>query len=453
MAYLCALLIKINGGNVTTVIARIPGVLLNLCAWCAGVAVIKKFMGKVWSVFGAFLLGIMPYFISQCRFGLDCNLLVSMLTISVFFLICAIEKKKTMWYFVTGILWGLTYYTYTLSYIPNTLGILVITVGLLLKKKINWKQILAWWIPVILLGLPLFGMICVNQFQLETIHILGITLPRLPEYRVGELVFNIETILANIKTEITDIFCYDWLTYNSFPDFYNFYKISVFFLAVGLACYYVTFVMRIVKKSFHPEMILGIMWLLYFCEGMILGGNGPNINKLNGLMFFSFYFVVYGIRAGIRCLKKMTKGNERWSYAAAAVIGIVYLVSGIQFADYYFNEYPTSVYPQVYFDSGYEELLNADDDKKTYIECTGDEYIYFLYSLRPNPYDYNLPERTSNEYENYVLEFPLLLEYDASARYIIHDYQDVYKMMLEESGFSETEHSGKYVVYEKNLAD
>jgi hypothetical protein len=265
--------------------------------------------------------------------------------------------------------------------------------------------------------------------------------------------FDTETVLANIKTEITDIFCYDWLPYNSFPDFYNFYKISVFFLAVGLVCYYVVFFRRIVKKSFHPELILGIMWLLYFCEGMMLGGNGPNVNKLNGLMFFSFYFILYGIRAGIWCLKKLTKGNERWSGSAVAVIGIIYLVNGIHFVDYYFNEYPTSVYPQIYFESGYEGLLDTDDDRKTYIACTMGEYIYFLYSMKLNPYDYDLPERTSNEYGNYVLEFPLVLEYDTSARYIIQDYQEVYKEMLEASGLSETEHWEMYVVYEKSSSD
>lgn len=95
-AYLCAIFIKVFGkGEWDVIWMRMPGVILNLAGYIAGVQIIGKVFEEKWKMFSAFVLAILPYFIIQCRFGLDCNLLVSMLTISLCLLCYSLEYRKT----------------------------------------------------------------------------------------------------------------------------------------------------------------------------------------------------------------------------------------------------------------------------------------------------------------------------------------------------------------------
>ena len=74
-AYLCAIFIRIFGhGEPDVIWFRMPGILLNIAGYLAGLHIIRKVFGKKWEMFSAFILAILPYFIMQCRFGLDCNL-------------------------------------------------------------------------------------------------------------------------------------------------------------------------------------------------------------------------------------------------------------------------------------------------------------------------------------------------------------------------------------------
>lgn len=82
-AYLTAILIKIFGYSIY--IIRMPAVLLRFLLVISGFLIVKENKSKYQSLIFILLLAITPYFIMQSRWGLDCNLLVGFLTISIYF--------------------------------------------------------------------------------------------------------------------------------------------------------------------------------------------------------------------------------------------------------------------------------------------------------------------------------------------------------------------------------
>lgn len=112
------------------------GGVIGILSYIAGVNIIRKCMGEKWGILSGFLLAIFPYFIMQFRFGLDCNLLLDMSTIGIYFLILANERKKYFLFAFAGIVSGICYYTYALSYITNTVFLVLVLGYWLYTKKI-----------------------------------------------------------------------------------------------------------------------------------------------------------------------------------------------------------------------------------------------------------------------------------------------------------------------------
>lgn len=114
-AYLSMILIKIFGYS--NIIIRIPSVITRILLSISAFYIIKDEKNKIKNIIFLLLLTISPYFIMQSRWGLDCNLLVGFLTISIFILYKALKKDNIYMLFLSGMFFGLSLYTYALSYL------------------------------------------------------------------------------------------------------------------------------------------------------------------------------------------------------------------------------------------------------------------------------------------------------------------------------------------------
>lgn len=132
-AYLCMIFVKLWGLNIWTM--RLPAALIGILFYLAGTDLLRKRWGEKRALFPAFLMAVMPYFIMQPRFGLDCNLMLGLTTLGLWFLVKAFEKQKLRWYFIAGVVWGIAYYTYALSYIFDTIFLILTGIYLLYIKK------------------------------------------------------------------------------------------------------------------------------------------------------------------------------------------------------------------------------------------------------------------------------------------------------------------------------
>ena len=420
--YLCAVFIHFLGGGAWDIVwMRLPGIILNLVAYIAGIQIIGKIFEEKWKLFSAFLLAILPYFIMQCRFGLDCNLLVSMLTISLFFLCISLEHRKIWLFLLTGIFYGLTYYTYVLSYIPNTLLLLLMTLYLFSKDKRLLPKLLCVWIPAGLIAFPLFLVVLINQFDLPQIEVGLITITKLVHYRGGEFDLQLPLVLKNSGMVLSSILSKDYLPYNAFNKYYTMYGISIPFIVVGFYDCTKHAINNIKEKSkdIDYSVILWSTFTLYFIFGCLLGGDNANVNKMNGIFFPQFFLLVWGIRKVYDWFeKKYVKSVKIYMSLLCAV----YLLSFTSFTHYYFVDYAKDIYPQSLFEDTYAGILehlreNHLEQNRIYVPESS--YIYYLLSADRNPYELTIYDGWISEIDNFYFSFPD--EVDPAAVYIIRD--------------------------------
>ena len=183
--------------DLALILIRFPAVILNLFGLIAFYFIFRLKNNSFKSLLLTFIIGTCPFSIMHSRWALDCYLLYPMLIISFCFLYYAIEKKKDVLYFTSGISFGITLYSYITSYLIIFIFVSSFGIYLLLKHRINIKQALLFAIPLFVVALPLITMVFINVFDLPEIKIGLVTIPRFYLNRVDEFSFrNIFIVLS-----------------------------------------------------------------------------------------------------------------------------------------------------------------------------------------------------------------------------------------------------------------
>lgn len=110
--YTTAILIKLLGNNLISI--RLPAVIFSVLSIICIYKMVKKFKGHKSALLVMFLFTIMPWHIMQSRWGLDCNLLSSMITISIYLL--SISKKPIQYIITRNSFWRNIIYICTFIY-------------------------------------------------------------------------------------------------------------------------------------------------------------------------------------------------------------------------------------------------------------------------------------------------------------------------------------------------
>ena len=288
-AYLTALLIKIIGCSYSLV--RVISVIFGILVIIFSYLISKEFLDKKESLLIMTMVSLCPYFIQASRIGLDCNLLLGMSLISIYLFIKAIQKEKQQLFILSGIFFGLCFYTYAIAYIYIPIMLFLCIIYLIINKKIKIKNLLFFIIPIVLLATPLVLFIMVNYGIINEMKILGITISKIPLFRSGEI--KISNFFTNIfKT--TDLLSYDMNEYNALPLFGTIYYTLIPFYTIGTITYTKKFLTELKNKIFNLENIIYISLLSNYIIFMII--EYPNINKLNSIYFSMIYITLYGIK-------------------------------------------------------------------------------------------------------------------------------------------------------------
>jgi len=438
-AYLAALLIKLFGYSIK--IIRLPAVLFRIVIFISILFIMKDEKNKLKTIIFLYLFSICPYFIMQSRWGLDCNLLVGSLSIAIAVLIRAIEKNLNYLFLISGLLFGLCLYTYALSYIIIPILLIMIFLYLLYIKKIQFKQIIIFAIPLFIFALPLILMILVNNDIIEEIHGF-ITIPKLPEYRGAEI--SLKNIVCSSYI-ITCIFSYDnpvifndSLIYNSLPNFGTIYYISIPFFIIGFVQSLKMFDIEIRNKEFKNNIIF-VFWFfsVLLCQILI---ETPNINKANAIFVPILYFITLGIMHVIR------KENS-----IIIPIIIIFTLNFILFLNYYFYHYNNDYSDQYFFATDYFDAIEFSktlEKKHVYVQdrLSAEEYIYVLLDNKVSPYEYKKEDIIVNyNNTNIVYNFSIPANGTLDDAYIISSENNMVGS-FENIGFS-SKKFGKFIVY------
>lgn len=433
-AYLAIPFVKLFGLTVKAV--RMPAFCMSVLTYFFGTLIVKESFGKKAVLPAQFLFVALPYFMMSARFALDCNLLLAMSTMSIFLLMHAVKKGRWYDYTFAGISWGISLYSYALSYLTIPVFFLLILSYLLHKRQIKWKHVIALGIPVGVLALPLMLTVYINQFQKAEIMFGPFTIPRLPDYRGSEIIFN--NIYGNLTIVLQAILTKDWLPYNAFENFGTIYRISIPFLVIGFFIVFYKVIDSCAKEKCFTYLAFPFFWSISeLITGCLIGGDGPNINKMNGIFFALLVFIVAGY-LGIEHLlqSERIKDKKIPKVYRYGVLGY-YCFLLLCFAGYYYKTYPEDIYPQFAFSDDYSDVLEREKDnlqkaERVYIDS---RYIYYLFYSGLSPYEYQIAENGEKGWSNIVFSLPAELE--ENAVYVVRFYEFDYIDQLKKAGFQE----------------
>ncbi len=447
--YVTSIFIKLFGFNLTSI--RATAVIFNCLAIGACYLMIRKNIGEKSALLVTLILSLNPWNIMSSRWGLDCNLLAPCLIISLFFLLRA---QKWYDYILAGISFGVTLYTYAISYIIVPLFLLLSLIYMLYVKKINFKNIIILGIPIFIFALPLMLMLLVNNGFIDQINWI-ITIPKLPNYREAEVSF--KNVITNLKS-LDKVFVYDDLPFNSLPEFGTLYNFAIILSVCGMIIEAFELIKNIKQKKFKANSIIFLLFVAVACTMLLIAD--INISKSNAiyfpLIFFCYSSIHFIYQRQNTKLKNNTEKNKKieiiFSRIILVMIALMYIINFSMFSYYYFTQYAKDYEHQQFFEKDLIEAIRQVNgrtelkDKKVCI-CTGAErpHIYALYANPISPYEFN---ETRDENDNYGRFIVNEKKIDDTYAYIVRADSDFSYTLVHDYGFT-SEVVGIYILLYK----
>lgn len=445
--YLAAIMIKLFGNSVFSV--RLPAILLSVISALALSLTIRKELGNTASVITMFFFCILPFSFMHSRWGLDAYLLFPMMIFSVTVFYFAVRHEKTRWFILSGVVFGLTLYSYSVSFMLVPALLCISLIYLLIIKKITWKNIIALGIPLFLLAIPLMLMLAINNGLIGEIRTRFFTIPQLISYGVTEVGFTnmINCLNFGPNNVFYNLFVNDNLLYNVVPRFGTIYYVSIPLFLYGM----ILSVKRLIKSVREKNISFDLIMLSLFFAVLLVSMSidKTNVNRSSGIYISIIYFLTLG------CLEILKK-----SKLAAAVTAVIYLVSFGLFLHYYFTDFSKDLEPDILFAS-LSDLDNALDfvetvyqgEETVYVLGRSRPYIYTLLSRQVDPYSFNQKMVLSNDdyvkiYDKYRFRLDAVLP---DCIYVLTDLNDI-PADIEKHDFS-SQQFGSVLVYYPKTAD
>ena len=375
--YLAALSVRLFGYSALSL--RLPAVLLSCLAALSFALLMRSVYGNAASIFGMGLFIVLPFSVMHSRWGLESYLLFPMLMISCALFALAVRKEKTWIYAVSGISFGITLYSYALSYIIIPVLLAVCIAVLVFTKKMKWKYLFAMGIPLFLLAFPLILLLAVNNGLIEEIRTSFISIPKLDTYRSNDI--NIQNIPGNIKFDKANIFYrilfFDMLPYNAIVQYGTMYYFSIPLILWGGYITVRNAINSLKERKFSVDFLMAVLFLTSFLFSLMLVD--ININRTCEIFIPLFYFLCTALTALWQ--------KKRMAAAAAALIFLIHFGS---FYHYYLTDYSEELIKPVFIHSiddvkeAMDFIETIDDGEKT-TYFIRQPYIWAILALEVDP--------------------------------------------------------------------
>ncbi len=431
--YLAAILFRLFSPSVFWL--RIPIVISNLMLCTSVYILVKKSISKNWALFSFVFMMLIPFSMMYTRFALDCNLFVGFLSAFVVLFDYALDKQENKWFVFCGVFLGITLYTYILSWMLLPLVLLATMIYLVYVKKVNIKQMMFMLIPAFIMALPLFGVLIVNIFGLESIEITYFTISKMFFWRQGEISLN--NVFDNFNF-LWSALTYDAFDYNSNALFGTIYYTMIPCFFVGLFVICKETIKSIKDKKYSIFTMISIIFIANYILNLMIAD--PNVSKANSWYFSIGYITVFGLR---------------YLYQKYEKIGILFLtsfaVSSLLFMAVFYSDSSKDL--NYLFKDGIGELITHYQHKypnmDIYIESYDEKpYAWYIADTLPDPY--------SIDYRNYIapnVNFYLPDENSGNSVFILlEDYERItalYQEYEKDPTKISLEAFGEYQVYIK----
>ena len=402
--YLAALMIKIFGYSLLVV--RVPAVIFSLITLIFGYLLGKELKGKSFGLLVASIITICPFFFMSSRWALDCNLMLGMFAASAFALLKAIKSEKTSLFIISGLLFGLTLYTYALSYLMIPVILLFILIYLIYIKKINIKNFFSFCIPLGILALPLIIQVAVQAGFIGEIKTNYFSIVSMTAGRIGEVsIFNIWDNL----TSIGNYFVFDTVV-SSKSVFGTMYLFSIPLILFGIIITFYKGFKGIKNKEFNLYTYFSLIFLGFFISLLLVKSSTIIIWRGNAMFMFLAIFLALGIW--------YVSNKIKYSWI---IISIIYLIAFSYFTYDYFKLLPVRYYnssePMTDYMLALEDAKKIDKDIYT---VKLDEFNYTnlwaALALKTSPYKY---EERAEGFDK--INFNIPDKYEEDAVYLVFE--------------------------------
>lgn len=362
-AYLSYPIIKILGLNVlsTRLLMALVGCLTLLVLYIF----LNKAFNKKESLIFLFIFAILPWHILKSRWALESNLFPDLIIYSLILIYFGLKNKKKRYFIISSIILGISTYSYGTSYLFVPLFLIILYSYLIKKKKMKLKDAILYFSITGLVSLPMILYVIINFFELDTIKIFGITIPRLYENRM----YNDTLLKGNIFSSLIDnimkfltitLLQQDATLYNSIDYFGLYYYFSFPIILYG--------VYKSIKDK--KNIYLKIIAIVFIASIPTCLFMPPNINRSNIIWIPIMFYLCYGNVLLYKNYKKISK-----------VILLLYLISFALFEIYYFTGYKNEIKEYSYY--GLEESIKYSEEvgyKNLYIiDTINQPYIFYLF--------------------------------------------------------------------------
>lgn len=427
-----------------TVLMRVPAVIASF-GGCLGIFFLAKkiFRNYIWGIVSLFLAIIFPICIIWSRWGLDCNLMLPFFTIAFCLFIYTIEKRTPILYVLAGCAFGLTLYTYVLSYLFIPLILLLSLIYLLYVKRITWKEIVLLGSPLFLFATPLLLMVMVNQGWIPEYRGSLISILKLPEYRIGEI--STKHVPDNIRILFKYFFLFDKNKHTAFPEYGVMYMFSIPLFILGFIVAIQETIVSMKKRQYHAVSMLiipifAVLFVLLFVFDPV---------SYKGNLVFSF-FILLIVKALIYIREKI-RGVE-------VLLILLYFIAFLSFSNFYFLNYEKHTAPEdvtcfhndalgqtfARFDKEYNWNQNKIFvGNRVPTECAK----LMLYTHSNFPYEeWDFSSNNTCGSVTFCPDFEGIEIMD-DAMYVMVDYEYDRIEYLKENGFNETNLGYEYIIF------
>jgi 4-amino-4-deoxy-L-arabinose transferase-like glycosyltransferase len=280
-------------GN-TTMAMRLPMAIVGSVSLYLIYFILDRLYGHRFSLLSLILIGIMPWHIMKSRWGLESNLFPDLILWGSLLILYSCHTKHWIPFYLSGIIMGISSYSYGTSYFFLFFYILILLGYLLIQKKIKWYSAIGYLAVVGVLCIPIILFLYINLFDKETIHLLWFDIPKLKVDRFHSVtsIFSAD-FLMNIKENLLEglrliLLQDDSLPWNGISVFGCLYLFTLPFSVIGLFH----------RNSRKEKLLAGLdenhkdfsdfvnlfrIWLLVSIMLMLILSN--NINRLNVIWF------------------------------------------------------------------------------------------------------------------------------------------------------------------------
>ena len=401
LLYLMTIFIKIFGYTLFAI--RLPSLIISIISMFVFYDFLKKVSkNKNIALIGLSLLAISPWHIMQSIWSWDCNMFPHFLLIAMDILYTGILKDKKIFTYISMIFFAITLYCYGIAIYFVPLFLLIFSIYLIRKKKINIKDLIICIFIFLIFSLPIIITFTINGLKIDnTITIFNITIPYYKDLaRTNDMLFFSDNIflqlIQNIMYTLSVVILQnDDVPWNTTKIFGTMYLISSVFFIIGII-FSIKNIKKNQKEDNTKDIILIVWIILSVLTGLLI--NQTTVNRINSIWYVLIIFTALGIYG----MYKLVKNKRIYKYTLI----IIYTISFISFIFYFYTYQEKQIEQDRCFSNGFMQTLeyvNKLEQKEIYYDDTSsivqlENYIEFN---KDNTKEY-IPIKTKSELKNKI---------------------------------------------------